>query len=167
MKGNSHAMLGDDLKSFEHGAGGGRGQIAEGIAHEAFEARNSACDQRLELIDVVLRKEPIEAVIDVRLRCCLLLASKRRRRRGRRIDIRHFKYGGDAAPGGSRGAGLPILLMGVAGFAEMDLCIDHTGQDVKPAAIAHLTCGGTRQIAERRNTPTPKRQDRVRPPRRD
>jgi hypothetical protein len=44
MEGNSHAMLGNDLKTFEHGAGGRRRQIAEGIAHKAFESGNSPVD---------------------------------------------------------------------------------------------------------------------------
>jgi hypothetical protein len=41
MKCNPQATLGDDLEAFEHGTRRGRGEIAEGIAHEAFEARNA------------------------------------------------------------------------------------------------------------------------------
>src|SRR5215470_20057484 len=56
MKGNSHAMLRDDLEAFEHGTGGRRRQIAESIAHKAFESSNSTVDQSLQLIDIVLRQ---------------------------------------------------------------------------------------------------------------
>src|SRR5215510_16140076 len=48
MKGDSHAMLRDDLEAFEHGTGGRRRQIAESIAHKAFESSNSAVDQALQ-----------------------------------------------------------------------------------------------------------------------
>src|SRR6516225_11430461 len=76
MKGNSHAMLGDDLEAFEHGAGGRRGQISEGIAHKTFESSNSAVDQGLQLIDVVLREQAIQTVIDMRFFCRLLFEGK-------------------------------------------------------------------------------------------
>src|SRR5205823_1043076 len=54
MKRNSQAMLGDDLETLEHGAGRRRRQIAEGVAHEAFESGNAPLDQRLQLIDIGL-----------------------------------------------------------------------------------------------------------------
>src|SRR5205823_1043071 len=64
MKRNSQAMLGNDLETLEHGAGRRRRQIAEGVAHEAFASGNAPRDQRLKLIDIVLREEAVEANID-------------------------------------------------------------------------------------------------------
>ena len=74
MKRNPQAVFGDNLKTFQHGAGGRRRQIAEGIPHETFEACNSAFNQRFKLIDIVLGKEAVEAVIDVRFACRFLFS---------------------------------------------------------------------------------------------
>src|SRR5437867_11911547 len=72
MKRNSQAMLGDDLETLEHGAGRRRRQIAEGVAHEAFESGNAPLDQRLQLIDIVLREQAVATVIDLLYSCDLL-----------------------------------------------------------------------------------------------
>ena len=135
MKRNSQAMLGDDLETLEHGAGRGRRQIAEGVAHEAFESGNAPLDQRLQLIDIVLREQAVETVIDVRFFCGLLFERKPLGRRGRRIDIRHLEHRGDAAHRGCRRAGLPILLVRVPGLAEVHVHVDCAWQQMKAACV--------------------------------
>src|SRR5258707_12793658 len=135
MKRNSQAMLGDDLKTFEYGAGRGRRQMAEGVAHEAFEWGNASLDQRLQVIDVVLGEQPVETVIHVRFFCVLLFQRKRLGGRGRRIDIRHLEYGRAPAHRGCGGASLPILLVRVTRLAGMHMDVYRSWQEVKNPCV--------------------------------
>ncbi len=67
MQRDAQAVAGDDLEPFQHGAGAGRGQVAEGVAHEALERGHPARGQRVQMLEVVLRQQAIQAVIHPRL----------------------------------------------------------------------------------------------------
>ena len=138
MQCNSQAILRNDLEAFEHGAGRRRRQVAEGIAHEAFEAGDAAVDQSLQVLDGVLRKQAVEAVIDVRLLCRLLLEGKRLRVFRGRIDVGHLEHGGDAPCGRRRGSGLPVLLVRIAGLAEVDMHVDCPRQQMQAAGVEYF-----------------------------
>ncbi len=74
-------------------------------------------------------------------------------RRGRRKGVGHFEHGGDAAQNRRAAAAFQILLVLVAGLAEMDLAVDHAGQNMKPPGFENL--GGLRaQRSDGRDPPT-------------
>ena len=56
-----------------------------------------------------------------------------------RIGVGHLKDARYAAQHRAHGAGAKVFLMGRPGFSEMDLTVDHTGQDVQSGGIDHLT----------------------------
>lgn len=75
------------------------------------------------------------------------LVGKGFRRCGQRVGVGHLKNAGHATEHGGAGARLQIFLVGQAGFAEMDLGVDHAGQDMKAACVDPLACAGLREIA--------------------
>ncbi len=87
------------------------------------------------MIDVVLGEQPVETVIHVRFFCDLLFQRKRLGGRGRRIDVRHLEYGRDPAHRSCGGAGLPILLVRVAGLAEMHMDVYRSWQEMKTGGV--------------------------------
>ncbi len=56
----------DDLEALEHRPCRGCRQIAEGVAHKAFEGVGSGRDQALERVEIVLGEQAVEAEIDRR-----------------------------------------------------------------------------------------------------
>ena len=54
-----------DLEGFQHRAGRGRGDLAEGVAHIELEADHAAVDQRRHVGDGVLAEQAVEAEIDM------------------------------------------------------------------------------------------------------
>ena len=135
----------EDLEALEHRAVGGRRQVAEGVAHEAFEARDTGVHQGLELPDVVLVEQPVDPIVDVGLRLGdRLLLAQRFNGPGGRPGVRHFEDGGHAAAGGAPGPGLPVLLVVVAGRAEVDVGVDRTGEDVLAGRVDRLASGWER-----------------------
>ena len=125
-----------DLEGFQHGAGRGRGDLAESVAHIELEADHAAGDQRRHVGDGVVAEQAVEAEIDAGfLRGDGVLGGKRRGVAGRRDGVRHVEHGGDAAERGGRGAARPVLLVRIAGIAEMDVNVDGAGQDMQPARV--------------------------------
>ena len=59
-------------------------------------------------------------------------------RGGRRGGVGHFEHGGHAAQHGGAAAAFQVFLVLVAGFAEMDLAVDHAGQDMQPLGLEGL-----------------------------
>jgi hypothetical protein len=128
-----------DLKTLQHGAVARRRQVAESVAHKAFEAGNAMPDQRLEPVDIMLVEEAVYAVIDIRLpRGRGLFELQRLDRSRRRISIRHLEHRGDAPDRGRRCSGAPILLVCVAGLTEMHMAVDCPRQYVTPCRLDHL-----------------------------
>src|SRR5690606_3148395 len=60
---------------------------------------------------------------------------------GQRTGVRHFKDRRHAAQHSGAGAGFEIFLVGIAGLAEMDLCVDHAGQQMQAPGVDHLASG--------------------------
>ena len=121
----------DHLERFEHRAGRGRGNLAEGVAHIELEADHAAVDQRGNVLDRVLAEHGVEAVIDVRLLGRhLVLGGERFRRADGRDRVRHVEHGGDAAEGRRDRAAREVLLLRIAGIAEMHMHVDRAGQHV-------------------------------------
>ena len=99
--------------------------------------------------DVVLRSPDPEREVAMHApRGARDLVGERRGGGRRRIGVGHFEHGGDAAQDRRARAGLQILLVGQAGLAEMDLAVDHAGQDMQAAAIQALARRSGREIAD-------------------
>ena len=126
----------------------GEGRLPKVLPMKHLKAFDAAGDQSGELGDVVLGQQAVEAEIDIGLLCGCLLGAQLHHAAGRRMGVRHLEDRGRAAHGGGGGAGLPILLVRVAGLAEMDMDVDRAGQDVQAGDIHHLLrrghrCSGT------------------------
>src|SRR6185369_15434560 len=59
----------------------------------------------------------------------------------RRNRVRHVEHSGDAAEGRRARAALEVLLMGIAGIAEVHMHVDRAGQHVHPGDINGLLRG--------------------------
>ena len=70
-------------------------------------------------------------------------------RDGQRISVRHFEHGRDPAYDSAARSRLQVFLVGLAGFAEMNLRIDHAGQDVQSPAVDRLGGGRLPEPADR------------------
>ncbi len=130
------AVARDDLEPLQHRARGGRGQVAEGVAHEALEGVGAGRDQPVELAKVVLREQAVEAEIHAGFPRRLLLRTQLQGRARGRVRVGHLEHGRRAAHGG--GAGAPILLVGVARLAEMHVHVDGAGEEVEARDVHHL-----------------------------
>ena len=129
-------MARDDLEPFQHRAGRGGGQIAEGVAHKAFEADHAARDQVFEIGEIFLAQQAVKPVIDMRLGGGeRMLLRKLDLARRRRIDVGHFEYGRHTAHRGGGGPRLPIFFVCVAGLAEMHMRVDGAGQDMHAGRV--------------------------------
>jgi hypothetical protein len=54
---------------------------------------------------------------------------------GERIGVRHLEDAGDAAHDGGTAAGFEVFLVLGPRLPQVDLAVDHAGQDVEPGAI--------------------------------
>ena len=92
-----------------------------------------------QLGDVVARRADVEAVVDERLAGGQreLFFQPRLRRRGRH-RVRHFEKRRDAALRARPAGGGEVLLVREARLAEMDLVVDHAGQQMQSAGVDHL-----------------------------
>jgi hypothetical protein len=89
-----------DFKAFEQSAVGGRGQVAEGVAHKGLEAAHTAFEQLLQVGDGVVTEQAVNAVVHIRRLGRLELERQRLERAGGRAGVGHFEDGGHAAAGG-------------------------------------------------------------------
>ena len=128
MQRNTFSGARHRLEGFEHRAGGGRGNLAEGIAHVALEA-DHACRQRRHMLDRVLAEQAVEAEVHMCfLGRHLVLGGEDIGCAGRRNRIRHVEHGGDAAERCCRRAAREVFLVRIAGVAEMHVHVDRAGQ---------------------------------------
>lgn len=133
------AGAGDDLEGLEHRAGRWARNLSEGVAHIELEADHAAVDQRRHMLDRVLAEEPVEAEIDVRAGGRdAVLVRQHVGRAGRRNGVGHVEHGGDAAECRGGRTGLKVLLVRIAGVAEMHMHIDRARQDMEPLRVQHL-----------------------------
>ena len=97
---------GKDLEALEHRAVARAGQVAGGVAEEELEADGAGRSQRLELVEIVLAEEAVEAEIDIGLGSASARFASRLATESRRRDrVRHVEDGGDAA---DRRRGVPV-----------------------------------------------------------
>ena len=142
MERDTVAVLGHVFEALQHGAGGRRGQIAEGIAHETLEADDAAGDQVGQVFEVLFRQEPVDSEIDMRLFGGeFVLLAQGFGGACRRVDVGHLEHGGHPAHRCGGRAGAPVFLVGVAGLPEMDMGIDGAGQHVHAGGIQRFGCG--------------------------
>ena len=133
------AGLRHHLEGFEHRAGGGRGDLAERVAHVELEADHAGLDQRRHVLDRVLAEHGVEAVIDMRLLGRhLVLGGERLRRADGRDRVRHVEHGGDAAERRRDRAAREVFLLRIAGIAEVHMHVDRAGQDVHAGDVDGL-----------------------------
>ncbi len=69
------------------------------------------------------------------------------------IGVRHLEDAGHSAQHSGAAAAFQILLVLIAGLAEMDLGVDHAGQDVEPPGVEDLGGLGVRERADGGNAP--------------
>ncbi len=69
------------------------------------------------------------------------------------LGVGHFEDRGHAAQRGRAGAALQVLLVLVAGLAEMHLGVDHPGQDVEAGGVDDLGRGVAAVIANPGDAP--------------
>ncbi|GFO81869.1 MAG: hypothetical protein A49_14960 [Methyloceanibacter sp.] len=129
-------------------------EIASGGARENLDAgRTRQALQMAEIARVLARRPDEEREIamhaprargDFRGQCF--------RARGRRAGVGHLEHGRDAAEHGRTAARLQVLLVLHAGLAEMDLGIDHAGQDVKAARIDDFAAPAAGDVADLANS---------------
>ncbi len=128
MERDAQARWRDDLEAFQHRPGRGRGEVAESVPHEALEGVDAAGDEAGQFVDIVLGEQAVETVIDMGLRGGRLLLAQLHDGSRRRMRVRHLEHRGRAAHRRGGRAGAPILLVRVAGLAEMDMHVDRAGQ---------------------------------------
>jgi hypothetical protein len=64
------------------------------------------------------------------------------------LGVRHLEHGGDPAQDGGAGPALQVFLPLQAGLAEVDLGVDHAGQDRQALGVEHLARRGLREVAD-------------------
>ena len=69
------------------------------------------------------------------------------------VGVRHLEKGRDPAHGGAGRAGRQVFLVLKAGLAEMDLGIDHAGQDGEAGGVETLRRSGRAKGAQGRDLP--------------
>ena len=74
---------------------------------------------------------------------------------GRRLGVGHLEDRGDAAQDGGPRSGLQVFLPRRAGLAEVDLGVDHAGQDGQAGGGEDLAGGGLGEIADGRDLAAP------------
>ena len=138
MKRNSLPGRGDHFERLEHCAGRWRRDLAESVAHVELKADDRLGELR-HMPDRVFAEQPVKAEIDMRLLGCHLMLGRQDLRRARRRDgVRHVEHGGHAAEGRRRRAGGEILLVRIAGIAEVHVHIDGAGQHVQALRVERL-----------------------------
>ena len=139
VDGAAHAEPRQDLEPLQHRPVGRRRQVAEGVSHEALEPAHPGARQIFEVVYVVLVEEAVNPIIDMGLPLgARLLVAQRLQRARRRMGVRHLENRGGSAAGRRRRAGLPVLLVVVSGFAEMDVAVDRARKDVQPTGVDGL-----------------------------
>ena len=134
----------DHFECFQHRAGRGRGDFAERVAHIALEADDAAGDQSGDVFDGVLAEQPVKAVVDAGLvGGDLVFGRQHLGVAGRRDGVRHVEHGRDAAERRGGSAARRILLVRIAGIAEMHMHVDGAGQ--------HMEAAGVERLARRRH----------------
>ena len=133
------------LEAFQQRAVGGRGQVAEGVAHKGLEAGDTRVQQVFQPVDGVVAQQAVDAVVHVRGFGRLLLQAQGFQRAGGRVGVGHLEHRGHAAAGCSGGPGLPGFLVRVARVAEVHMAVDGAGQQVL-ALGAQLFAGRRHQV---------------------
>ena len=93
-------------------------------------------------VDGVLAEQSVEAEIDMGLfGGHAVLGGENFGGAGRRNGVRHVEHGGDAAERRRRGAALEVLLVRIAGIAEMHVVVDRAWQHVQAGGVERLARG--------------------------
>ena len=117
--------LRDVVESFDAHAVVGEGQVADGFAEENLVTDGAGGGHGQNIFGVGLHDDAGDAEVDQRFGFAqffldLNLLGVRRGRHG----IGHVDDGGDAAADRRGGAGVEILFVGHAGFAEVDMAVE-------------------------------------------
>jgi hypothetical protein len=138
MQRDAQPGCGDQLESFKHRSRRGRRQVAERVAHEAFERVGTRFDKPGNLIDVVFCKKPVETEIHAGLPGAFLLLPEFGDRARWRVGVGHLEHRGHPAHCRSLRACAPVFLVGVTRLAEMHMHVDAAGDEVMAGHIDHL-----------------------------
>ena len=92
----------------------------------------------MNFVNVVLGQQTVDPEINASFFSKFLLLAELSDRTGWRMGIGHLEHGRHPAHGRGLRASLPIFLVGVARFTEVDMHVDDTGDQMQPCHIDHL-----------------------------